>query len=148
MVITAAFAATAAAAGISLWRVIQGSTSHLPGRNDPFAQEWFWWAILFGPLGCYGRYFLSRFNGRLPGDWKWFPAGTFTANIAACVIDYVMKVVLVLHPVDSVSAAVLAGVVGGVGGCLSTVSTWVVEVSEACGAVECCNAKAAHLWNT
>lgn len=29
---------------------------------------------------------------------------------------------------DRVSAAVLAGVIGGVGGCLSTVSTWVVEV--------------------
>lgn len=41
-----------------------------------------------------------------------------------------MKVVPVLHPLDRTSAAVLAGVVGGVGGCLSTVSTWVVEVRE------------------
>lgn len=38
------------------------------------------------------------------------------------------QVVLVRNPTDRVSAAVLAGVIGGVGGCLSTVSTWVVEV--------------------
>lgn len=118
-------------AGISLWRIIQDATSHsLPGRNDPFSQEWFWWAILFGPLGCYGRYYLSRYNGKLSGDWKWFPLGTFIANIAACVVDYVMKVVPVRVPLErwDVSSAVLLGVVAGVGGCLSTVSTWVVEV--------------------
>jgi fluoride ion exporter CrcB/FEX len=120
---------SSACAGVSLWRIIQGSTSYLPGRDDPFSQEYFWWAIIFGPLGCYARYYLSRYNGKLPGDWKWFPLGTFAANIAACVIDYVMKVVPVRQPLDSVSLAVLAGVVGGVGGCLSTVSTWVVEVS-------------------
>lgn len=72
---------------------------------------------------CYNRY-----NGALPGDWKWFPAGTFTANISACVLDYVMKASLVRAPVDSVSVAVMTGVISGVGGCLSTVSTWVVEV--------------------
>lgn len=112
-----------------MWRIVQSSTSHLPHADVPFAHQWYWWSILLGPLGCWLRYYLSRFNGKLPGDWKWFPVGTFAANITACVIDYVMKVVPVWHPLDTVSTAVLAGVVGGVGGCLSTVSTWVVEVS-------------------
>lgn len=131
--VAAAAYTPSACAGVSLWRIIQGSTSYLPGKDDPFSQEYFWWAILFGPLGCYARYYLSRYNGKLPGDWKWFPVGTFAANITACVIDYVMKVVPVRHPLDSVSLAVLAGVVGGVGGCLSTVSTWVVEVGHGSG---------------
>ena len=126
-------------AGISLWRIIQGSTSFLAERDAPFSQEWFWWSIVLGPLGCYGRYYLSRFNGKLHGSWKWFPVGTFAANMAACVIDYVMKVIPVRHPLDSVSAAVLAGVVGGVGGCLSTVSTWVVEVSGTAAAAAATN---------
>jgi fluoride ion exporter CrcB/FEX len=117
-------------AGVSLWRIIHGAIGSLADHDALFAQQWFWWSILFGPLGCYARYYLSRFNGALRGGWKWFPLGTFAANMAACVIDYVMKALLVRHAMgDAVSPAVLAGVVGGVGGCLSTVSTWVVEVS-------------------
>lgn len=132
--------------GISVWRIAQGRTGYLHGRNDPFSQEFFWWSILFGPLGCYVRYYLSRFNSALHGSWKWFPVGTFTANMVACIIDYVMKCIPVRHPLDGASAAVLAGVIGGVGGCLSTVSTWVVEVrlvvlaSKGCSSVPCCAA--------
>ena len=55
--------------------------------------------------------------------------GTFAANMGACIMDYVCKVLS--KPVvtkDDAARAVLAGVIGGFGGCLSTVSTWVVEV--------------------
>lgn len=55
-------------------------------------------------------------------------AGTFTANIGACVLDYIMKVLLLFHSLDTAQGALLAAVITGVGGCLSTVSTWVVEV--------------------
>jgi hypothetical protein len=40
-----------------------------------------------------------------------------------------MKVLLLFHGLGTVQGALLAAVVTGVGGCLSTVSTWVVEVS-------------------
>lgn len=69
-----------------------------------------------------------RYNGVLPGDWKWFPVGTFTANISACMLDYAVKAALARATLDAVSTALLSGVVSGIGGCLSTVSTWVVEV--------------------
>lgn len=53
---------------------------------------------------------------------RWFVAPSLSAP------PQPKQAVLVRHPMDRVSAAVLAGVIGGVGGCLSTVSTWVVEV--------------------
>lgn len=71
-----------------------------------------------------------RYNGILPGSWAWFPLGTFTANISACVLDYVMRASLVRAPLNMVSVAIMGGVISGVGGCLSTVSTWVVEVGD------------------
>lgn len=47
--------------GISLWRIIHGSIrSDLVSMRDPFAAQWIWWAVLFGPIGCYIRYYLSR----------------------------------------------------------------------------------------
>eukprot|EP00878_Enallax_costatus_P033913 GHUV01037496.1.p1 GENE.GHUV01037496.1~~GHUV01037496.1.p1 ORF type:complete len:488 (+),score=100.34 GHUV01037496.1:242-1705(+) len=47
--------------GISLWRIIHGSIwSDLVSMHDPFAAQWIWWAVLFGPIGCYIRYYLAR----------------------------------------------------------------------------------------
>ncbi|WIA18835.1 hypothetical protein OEZ85_003514 [Tetradesmus obliquus] len=95
----------------------------------PFDDQFLWWAILFGPVGCYLRFYLSRYNGALHGHWKWFPAGTFAANMAACVLDYVIRAAQArVQGLDAVQLAVLNGMVSGIGGCLSTVSTWVVEI--------------------
>lgn len=44
------------------------------------------------------------------------------------MLDYIMKVLLLFHSLDTAQGALLAAVITGVGGCLSTVSTWVVEV--------------------
>jgi fluoride ion exporter CrcB/FEX len=114
---------------ISVWRIVSHSLGTLYNPGEPFALEVMWWSILFGPLGCYLRYYLSRYNGVLHGSWKWLPLGTFAANVGACVLDFTMKAVGVRVPLGTLQAAVVSAVVTGVGGCLSTVSTWVVEVS-------------------
>jgi fluoride ion exporter CrcB/FEX len=124
---------------ISIWRVVLHTTGQLnttaAAAAGPFDDHFLWWAILFGPVGCYLRFYLSRYNGALHGHWKWFPAGTFAANLAACVLDYVIKAAEArAQGLGAVQLAILNGAVSGVGGCLSTVSTWVVEVSYAqCG---------------
>jgi len=51
-----------------------------------------WLAILFGPLGCTLRWLLSKTNYKLPGSWNWLPIGTFSANMLACLVDYVIGV--------------------------------------------------------
>jgi fluoride ion exporter CrcB/FEX len=117
---------------ISIWRIVMHMTGQIPAAAaaaGPFDDHFLWWAILFGPIGCYLRFYLSRYNGTLRGHWKWFPAGTFAANMAACVLDYVIKAAEArAQGLNALQLAILNGAVSGVGGCLSTVSTWVVEV--------------------
>jgi fluoride ion exporter CrcB/FEX len=129
---------------ISIWRIVM----HMTGRITltaaataaaPFDDHFMWWAILFGPVGCYLRFYLSRYNGALHGHWKWFPAGTFAANMAACVLDYVIRAAEArVQGLSAVQLAVLNGAVSGIGGCLSTVSTWVVEVRSAASCADSC----------
>lgn len=116
---------------ISIWRIVGHSQgAFVTAQEMPFADQFIWWAILFGPLGCYVRYYLSRYNGALAGGWKWFPVGTYAANMLACVLDYVVKAIEVrVYGLDALQLAVLNGMMSGIGGSLSTVSTWVVEVS-------------------
>ena len=92
---------------------------------------------------------LSRPGGRL---LQWFPWGTFAANVSACALDFACKAAehLGSGPAAGAAAAAAAGggraparlplppggwaacllhaLVSGVGGTLSTVSTWVVEL--------------------
>lgn len=116
--------------GISLWRIIVDSRLRLPSGADPFASAATAWSLLLGPAGCLGRYYLARFNGTLPGHWRWFPAGTYAANTSACTLDFIVRAAeaRVGVPAASTASAALAGLVTGVGGSLSTVSTWVTEV--------------------
>ena len=51
-----------------------------------------WFAVLFGPFGALLRWQLTKLNFRLPGQAKWFPLGTFTANMMACCIDFALAV--------------------------------------------------------
>ena len=51
-----------------------------------------WLAVLFGPFGCTLRWLLSKYNYKLPGHWKWLPAGTLAANMIACLVDYAVGV--------------------------------------------------------
>ncbi|EIE22217.1 hypothetical protein COCSUDRAFT_42582 [Coccomyxa subellipsoidea C-169] len=88
-----------------------------------------WLAVLFGPFGCTLRWLLSKYNYKLPGHWKWLPAGTFAANMIACLVDYLVGGIG--HRVGSLgywATIVLYAIRTGFSGALSTVSTFVAEV--------------------
>ena len=69
-----------------LWHAAEAATRKVLCRR---AQ---WLAVLFGVPGCSLRWYLSRFNYKLHGRWKWLPCGTFAANMTACLVDYIVGV--------------------------------------------------------
>lgn len=83
-------------------------------------------ALVFAPLGCMARYYLSaQLNGRAPS----FPLGTFAANVGGTAV-LGMTYDLAHVPLGGVvGCQVLQGVQDGFCGCLTTVSTWVVELT-------------------
>ncbi len=129
--------ATAALAAFSALAVFWVVTQRSEEQDTPWVKMSYGVALLVGPAGCFFRFYLSRFNGRLAGRWAWFPLGTFTANMVACVVNYSIRAGVdrstVLPPF--VVQAVLTGIMTGFSGSLSTVSTWVVEVSRCWGAL-------------
>jgi fluoride ion exporter CrcB/FEX len=82
-------------------------------------------AVLFAPAGALGRWQLARLNGRSAR----LPCGTLAANLVACGLDGVLAAVLLRVESGSRAGVVLDAGVAGLGGALSTVSTWVGEVS-------------------
>lgn len=146
------YAANALAA-VSLCTLSAASLALIVSRRGRDAEAVLWFAILLGPFGCWLRWLLARLNGKLgPAPaWSWFPAGTFAANMLACVLDYAVQAGAARHssaggsysldggaaalplgrrPLRPVELAVLSGVITGFGGSLSTVSTWVVEIQQ------------------
>ena len=88
-------------------------------------------ALVFAPLGCLARFYLSlRLNGRVAA----FPLGTFVVNMAgtgvlAMAWDLAHSGVGVAAGGGGmVGCQLLAGVQDGFCGCLTTVSTWVAEL--------------------
>jgi len=85
-------------------------------------------SALFAPPGTLIRWQLAALNGKVE-RYKWFPLGTFVANIVAAVVSAAMAGVSLHYQVDSTSwgGAILAGIKTGFAGSLSTVSTFVTE---------------------
>ncbi|KAK9236937.1 CrcB-like protein-domain-containing protein [Lipomyces kononenkoae] len=81
-------------------------------------------ALVFGPLGTLTRWLLSRHMNPLHPS---FPFGTFTANILGTVL---MGIFAILQQrVDSKTGCqVLQGMMAGYCGCLTTVSTFALEL--------------------
>jgi fluoride ion exporter CrcB/FEX len=83
-------------------------------------------ALVFAPLGCLGRFYASLY---LNGKFASFPLGTFAANVfgtAVIGMSYDLQHV----PLGGVvGCQVLQGIEDGFCGCLTTVSTWVSELS-------------------
>lgn len=89
-----------------------------------------WVAVMLAPVGCLARWRLSKLNG--DRTWPaWLPGGTLLANLLASAVDFGLEVAVVRGGVESrVGRSLVAGVVGGLAGGLSTVSTWAMEVSD------------------
>ncbi|OBT56865.1 hypothetical protein VE04_02993 [Pseudogymnoascus sp. 24MN13] len=91
-------------------------------------------SLIFAPLGCIARFYASvKLNGLKPS----FPVGTFVVNIFGTII-LGMAWDLQHAPLGSlggriggglVGCQVLQGVMDGFCGCLTTVSTWVLELT-------------------
>ncbi|PNY27518.1 Membrane protein [Tolypocladium capitatum] len=83
-------------------------------------------SLVFAPLGCLLRFHLAvHLNGKVAS----FPLGTFAANVlGTAVLGMAWDIAHV--PIGGVvGCQVLQGVEDGFCGCLTTVSTWVVELS-------------------
>jgi len=83
-------------------------------------------AIVFGPVGCLMRYYISLLlNPKIPS----FPLGTFVCNLFGTAV-LGMSWDLQHVPLGGVvGCQVLQGIESGFCGCITTVSTWVSEMS-------------------
>lgn len=84
-------------------------------------------ALVFSPPGCIARFYLSLIlNKKVPA----FPMGTFTANVlGTAVLGMCWDLSHTAAGGGVVGCQVLRGVEDGFCGCLTTVSTWVLELS-------------------
>jgi fluoride ion exporter CrcB/FEX len=87
-----------------------------------------WAAGLVAPSGCALRWYLSRFNYRLPRSWAWLPAGTLAANMSGTALAFGLRAALERGAPGAWGALLLRAAVGGFCGALTTVSTLVTEV--------------------
>ena len=91
-------------------------------------------SLVFAPVGCLARFFLSlQLNDRIAS----FPLGTFTANVSGVMIlgmAYSLQRASIssfaLGGGSFIGCQVLEGIMDGFCGCLTTVSTWVLELSD------------------
>ncbi len=82
-------------------------------------------ALVFSPLGALTRWYLSKhLNSRVPS----FPIGTFTANVSAASLAAVFHL-LQYNTSAVIGCQVLQGLQDGYCGTLSTVSTFVTELT-------------------
>ncbi|KAF7549130.1 hypothetical protein G7Z17_g6613 [Cylindrodendrum hubeiense] len=83
-------------------------------------------ALVFAPLGCLARFHLSL---HLNGMIATFPMGTFVANVLGTAILGMAWDIAHVPIGGVVGCQVLQGVEDGFCGCLTTISTWVSELS-------------------
>ena len=95
-----------------------------PPANDWRGRVTF--ALVFAPPGCLLRFYASKhLNSRLPS----FPLGTFFVNVFGTAILGMCYDLQHSGSVRSLAGCqVLEGVIQGFCGCVTTVSTWVVEL--------------------
>lgn len=84
-------------------------------------------AMVFAPLGCLGRFYLSMYlNSKRPS----FPLGTFAANVLGTVVlGMAWDIAHSTSTGGVLGCQLLQGVEDGFCGCLTTISTWVSELS-------------------
>ncbi|KAI0390405.1 CrcB-like protein-domain-containing protein [Xylariaceae sp. FL0594] len=84
-------------------------------------------ALVFAPLGCLLRFYIStRLNGRAAS----FPLGTFAVNVAGtAILGMAWDLAHSSQGGGVVGCQVLQGIEDGFCGCLTTVSTWIMELA-------------------
>ncbi|KAI3059591.1 hypothetical protein CBS147353_10529 [Aspergillus niger] len=102
--------------------------------NSYIWQGPFLFSLVFAPVGCLARFCVSlKLNNRVAG----FPLGTFVVNTGGTML-LGMAFTLQHAPVNPsrldmgglTGCEVLQGIMDGFCGCLTTVSTWVLELSD------------------
>ncbi|KAI9755092.1 MAG: hypothetical protein M4579_004431 [Chaenotheca gracillima] len=83
-------------------------------------------ALVFAPIGCLGRFYASI---HLNGVFRSFPLGTFACNTFGTAVLGMAFDLQRIPLGGQVGCGVLLGVQDGFSGCLTTVSTWVVEIT-------------------
>lgn len=86
----------------------------------------FWASATLAPPGALLRWRLATLNPRTPR----FPLGTFFANMLGVILDSAVGISLLLHrsQLSSDADVFLPALITGLGGSLSTVSTWMSEI--------------------
>ncbi|KAL4781664.1 CrcB-like protein-domain-containing protein [Aspergillus varians] len=124
------------------WILILCLVTLLPPQHHRTAALWapdmwrgpFLFSLVFAPVGCLCRFYISlQLNSRIVG----FPLGTFMVNIGGTLIlgmAYSIQHAGVDHfrlTIGGITGCeVLQGIMDGFCGCLTTVSTWVLELSD------------------
>ena len=109
---------------LALWivlAIVDNKVPHSARRSQ-------WFALLFAPLGCVLRWHLSKLNTRDVKPLAWLPAGTFAANMAACIVDFIIGGLQNRYSFGYWAIVITPAVRVGFAGALSTVSTFVSEV--------------------
>ena len=83
-------------------------------------------ALVFAPLGCLLRFYASLHLNR---KIKSFPLGTFAVNIFGTMMEAIFLDLQRVPVGGMVGCQVLQGMSDGFCGCLTTVSTWVAELT-------------------
>jgi len=95
-----------------------------------------WMISLFSPLGMFIRWHFSSWNGKFfqrSDRWKWVPIGTMVANILGSFISIVITAIMINRNNEKDNIAdVHTGIVTGLCGSLSSVSTFVKEIVHFC----------------
>jgi CrcB protein len=105
-----------------------------PDRHSTTGETWRGQAVfacVFAPVGCLARFYVSLCLNRLSAS---FPLGTFAVNIFGTAVEgmaYDLQHLRFASEVGGglIGCQILQGVMDGFCGCLTTVSTWVLELN-------------------
>lgn len=117
---------------IACWTIVVIFTIVPPAPGADIWRGQATFALVFAPLGCLLRFYLAlKLNGKIP----WFPLGTFVANMLGVIVYatcYTLQHVSLDHDIiggSIITCQLLQGIEDGFCGCLTTISTWAIELT-------------------
>ncbi len=133
LVVLVAWGSWVGAVIMVIWPPDRPSGPAADGHNTLAQETWrgkVLFALVLAPLGCLLRFHAAlKFNGKI----SYFPLGTFIVNIAGTIVlgacwDLQRAPLAGAVGGGRTGCQVLQGVQDGFCGCLTTVSTWVIEL--------------------